>query len=271
VKAENIDVPLFPNDFRGQTSLEKSLVFVRSGRYSVEELARVNLTDTSCVISEPRTHEALLRERSTLIIVKNARLEFGRVLARFFGSASNGKPYRVGPITVQFRSRFEQASLGAGGKSPKVSIGSGVTAGPYTVIGGQGFGVETDYDGSLVRIPHLGGVEILGPAQIGSSVAIDRGTLGPTRIGRNAQIDNLVHIAHNVVIGDNVQIAAGAVVGGGSVIGNNSWVGPNATISNRVRVGQNCWIGIGSVVLSDLPDSSRVFGNPASPIARTEN
>lgn len=131
-------------------------------------------------------------------------------------------------------------------------------SGHNIVIGGIGFGIVNGE-----RIPHIGSVHIGTGVHIGSSVCIDRGTLGNTSIGAHTHIDNLVHIAHNAVIGQRCTIVAGAVIGGSVRLGDRVFVGMNASIKNKVTVGDGATIGMGAVVLHDVPAGATVVGNPA--------
>ena len=125
------------------------------------------------------------------------------------------------------------------------------------------FGFVRDDDGSLVSFPHYGGVIIGENVDIGKHVAIDRGYLGDTVIGDGTKVDNLVHIAHNVVIGKDTMIVAGTIIGGSVSIGNRCFIGIGAMIKNGVSIGDDATIGMGSVVLKDVPPGETWCGNPA--------
>ncbi len=144
----------------------------------------------------------------------------------------------------------------------KVRIGSNNT------IGGVGFGYEKDEQGNYSVIPHIGNVTIEEAAEIGNNTCIDRAVLGTTLISRNAKIDNLVHIAHGVVIGENSLIIANAMVAGSVRVGRNSWVAPSSSILNKVTVGNDVTIGMGAVVLKNVTDGEVVVGNPAKPLQK---
>ena len=88
-----------------------------------------------------------------------------------------------------------------------VHIGKRCVVQSGTVLGSDGFG-NTHEEGRWTRIPQLGGLIVGDDVQIGAGTAIDRGALGDTKIGNGVVIDNLVHIAHNVVIGEHTAIAA---------------------------------------------------------------
>ncbi|MBK7666197.1 MAG: hypothetical protein IPJ32_01965 [Sphingobacteriaceae bacterium] len=75
-------------------------------------------------------------------------------------------------------------------------------------------------------------------------------------------MDNLVHIAHNVKIGENSLIIANAMIGGSTIIGPGSWVGPSVSILNKVDIGKDCFLGMGTVVIRNTEESSVIVGNP---------
>ena len=132
-----------------------------------------------------------------------------------------------------------------------------------SVIGGPGFGYEVDDDGNRFRFPQLGGVHIGNFVEIGSNTCVDRGSLSNTIIEDYTKIDNLCHIAHNVKINKNAMIIACSEISGSCCIGENAWIGPNSSIRDWKNVGDSSFIGIGSVVIKNVPSKEVWMGNPA--------
>lgn len=145
----------------------------------------------------------------------------------------------------------------------QVLIGENCNIDPSAAIGRDGFGYEPDENGELIFFPHFGHVVIGNNVDIGAHSCIDRGTINDTVIEDGAKIDNLVHIGHNCIIGKNVSITPGVVLGGSVKIGEGTFIGMNATIKEHLTIGKNCVIGMGAVVLKDVPDNHTAFGNPA--------
>jgi UDP-3-O-[3-hydroxymyristoyl] glucosamine N-acyltransferase len=142
-------------------------------------------------------------------------------------------------------------------------IGNTVVIGSNCVIGGVGFGYEKDESGQYVFMPHLGNVIIHENVDIGNNTCIDRAVMGSTILGRNVKVDNLVHIAHGVVIGENSLIIANAMIAGSVTIGRNCWIAPSASILNQKKIGNNVTVGMSALVLKDINDDVTVMGNPA--------
>lgn len=130
-------------------------------------------------------------------------------------------------------------------------------------IGGDGFGFERLADGTPLRFTHLGGVEIGENVELGSLNSVARGTLSNTIIKNYVKTDNLVHIAHNCVIGEGVFITACAEFSGGVTVGKNAWIGPNSSIMQKISIGENALVGLGSVVTKSIEDNHIYAGNPA--------
>lgn len=147
-----------------------------------------------------------------------------------------------------------------------VKIGKNVIINAGAVIGAEGFGYEPDEDGTLTQFPQIGGVIIEDNVEIGANTCVDKGALGDTIIREGAKIDNLVHVAHNVVIGKNCRIICLVGIGGSVEIGDSSFVGISASIKNQKKIGRNVVVGMGAVVTKDIPDNTTVIGNPARPI-----
>ncbi|MBW2466978.1 MAG: UDP-3-O-(3-hydroxymyristoyl)glucosamine N-acyltransferase, partial [Deltaproteobacteria bacterium] len=105
------------------------------------------------------------------------------------------------------------------------TIGSKCIIHSGVVIGSDGFGFATDKNGSHVKWPHIGTVQIDDGVEIGANVTIDRGTFGKTHIMKGTRIDNLVQIGHNVKIGENSVIVAQVGIAGSASLGKNVVIG----------------------------------------------
>jgi UDP-3-O-[3-hydroxymyristoyl] glucosamine N-acyltransferase len=143
-------------------------------------------------------------------------------------------------------------------------IGNRVIIQPGAVIGGDGFGFAPRKDGTYKKIPQLGIVVIEDDVEIGSNTCIDRATMGETRIKRGTKLDNLVQVAHNVIVGENVVMAANAGVAGSSKIGNNVMIGGGVSITGHVTVADRISIAGGAGVSKSLTkEGETYFGYPA--------
>jgi UDP-3-O-[3-hydroxymyristoyl] glucosamine N-acyltransferase len=143
-------------------------------------------------------------------------------------------------------------------------IGNEVIIHAGTVIGSDGFGFVRD--GSVhVKIPQLGIVQIDDHVEIGANNCIDRAALGKTWIQRGVKTDNLVQIAHNVVIGEDTLLVAQAALGGSVSIGNQVVIGGQAAIRDHLRVQDRVMIGSQSGVAKSLGEGEIVSGSPAIP------
>jgi UDP-3-O-[3-hydroxymyristoyl] glucosamine N-acyltransferase len=135
------------------------------------------------------------------------------------------------------------------------------------VIGCDGFQLIRDQVGCNILVTHVGGVEIRKNVFVGNGSIISKSLFtDSTYIGKNTKIDNLVHISHNCVIGENCVLTAGTTLSGSVTIEDRVWIGPNSTILNKVVCKKQSTIGIGSVVLNNVEENSKVFGNPARKI-----
>lgn len=171
----------------------------------------------------------------------------------------------IGP-NVTFASR-EEVSVGPyasieGGPGYETRIGRDVVIGPGARIGQAGFGYEWTSDGWQFK-QHHHGIVIDDDVHIGANTCIDRGSWRETRISRGTRIDNLVHIAHNVYIDQCCCIVAQAEISGSVQLAAQVYVGPGAKIRERLIVGEGSIIGMGSVVVKDVPAGMVVAGVPA--------
>jgi UDP-3-O-[3-hydroxymyristoyl] glucosamine N-acyltransferase len=140
-------------------------------------------------------------------------------------------------------------------------IGNRVIIQSGAVIGGEGFGNARDGK-QWIRIPSQGAVIIGDDTEIGANATIDRGTLGSTIIGTGVKIDNLVMVAHNVVIGDNTAIAAQAGISGSTRIGNRVIIGGQAGFAGHIEIGDDAFIGAQSGVGKNVDKSGKMTGAP---------
>ncbi len=141
-------------------------------------------------------------------------------------------------------------------------IGNRVVIHSGAVIGSDGYGFIPEERG-IEKIPQVGIVVIEDEVEIGANVTIDRATIGETRIGRGTKIDNLVQIAHNVIIGENVLIAALCGIAGSARVGNGVMMGGQAGVSDHVDVGDRSVVAGRSGITKNIPPGSFVSGFPA--------
>lgn len=157
-----------------------------------------------------------------------------------------GKNVKIGPNSVIY---------------PRSIIEDNVSIGACSVIGCDAFENNFGEDG-LKEFIQSGGVLLKNASRIFSNTCIVRGTYGGfTEIGENSMVDNLVHIAHDAVIGKNVKVIACAEVSGRVNVGDRSTIGMNATILNGISIGAGSDVSLGAVVTKDVNDGQRVTGN----------
>ena len=144
---------------------------------------------------------------------------------------------------------------------PRVLLGARVVVHANAVIGSDGFGYAKEAE-VWVKVPQLGNVVLGDDVEIGAGTAIDRATLGSTRIGARTKIDNLCHVAHNVVLGADCAMAAGSMIAGSTVIGDRCVFGGQTGIGGHLGVAADVRLGGGSTVLKDVPEAGDYMGHP---------
>jgi UDP-3-O-[3-hydroxymyristoyl] glucosamine N-acyltransferase len=239
--------------------------------------------------------------RKTLIRVPNARIGFAKVLPLFFpepafaigihptaivpASAHIDATAHIGPYCVLGeRVRIGPRSVLQGGNHigadcrigqdvnlfPNVTlylnteVGNRVRIHSGTVIGSDGFGYVLD-NGMHRKVPQIGSVLICDDVEIGANVAIDRGALGPTVIGKGTKIDNLVQIAHNVTIGDHCIIVSQAGIAGSTKLGSYVLLGGQVGLAGHLKIGNRVSVAAQSGVMNNIPDGEKWIWTPAQP------
>jgi len=141
-------------------------------------------------------------------------------------------------------------------------IGSNVRIHSNTTIGGDAFYFNKRNEGYF-KLKSGGKVIIEDAVEIGCNCTIDKGVSGITRIGAGTKIDNLVQIAHGVVIGKNCLIAAQVGIAGKTIVGDNVKIWGQVGIIASIKIGDNVEIYAQSGVAKDLEANKKYFGSPA--------
>nr|Q3ARF9.1 RecName: Full=UDP-3-O-acylglucosamine N-acyltransferase [Chlorobium chlorochromatii CaD3] len=146
-------------------------------------------------------------------------------------------------------------------------IGNRVVIHSGAVIGADGFGFAPQQDGSYIKIPQIGIVEIGDDVEIGANTTIDRATLGSTVIESGVKLDNLVQVAHNCRIGAHTVIAAQAGVSGSTTLGNHCIVGGQVGFAGHIEVSDHIQVAAKAGVSKSFMQSGIALrGYPAQPM-----
>jgi len=218
----------------------------------------------------------------TIIQVTNPRLTFIRLLARYFPSkpqygihpsavvdekAKIGDRVYIGPLC-----NIEKCEIGNDSIieshayiHSQVKIGERVTIQPGVIIGAESIAYERNEDKELERFPQLGAVLIEDDVRIGANSVIGRGPLprSATVIGKGTKISSLVIVGHGVKIGKHCIIIGHTTLMGSVKIGDYTHISSHVCVKQGVTVGSSVLVGMGSAVLSDVPDNYVVVGTPA--------
>jgi UDP-3-O-[3-hydroxymyristoyl] glucosamine N-acyltransferase len=146
----------------------------------------------------------------------------------------------------------------------RVRIGNRVVIQPGAVIGADGFGFVPD-TGEYRKIPQIGTVVIEDDVEIGANTTIDRATMEETRVGAGTKLDNLIQVAHNVVIGKNCVIAAQTGISGSTRIGRDVRVAGQVGFVGHISVGDGAQVGAKSGVGRNIPSGGVFSGHYARP------
>lgn len=245
--------------------------------------------------------EDFASDTKVLIRVPDARLAFAKVLPLFFpeqpvtpgvhptavvaASARIGATTFVGPYCVigervrigdgcvleAFVFIGDDCKLGDNVRLfPHVTvyarseIGNRVRIHAGSVVGADGYGYVREGD-KHYKVPQVGNVVIQDDVEIGANVTIDRGALGSTVIGKGTKIDNLVQIAHNVVVGDNCLLVSQVGVAGSTRIGNNVTLAGQVGLAGHLNIGDGAVVAAKSGVMNHIPPGAHWAGIPARP------
>lgn len=272
---------------------EGDLTFIANKKY----LKKMKLTQASAILAPPQT----VAEGKNLIIVADPYASMGKLLMIFFpvehGHKGISKDAHIeeGAIVSPEANIFPAAFISRGAKIdkgvviyPGVYIGRDAAVGENSIIyanvtvyhsciigkrvilhsgvvvGADGFGFANPGKDNN-KIPQVGFVQIDDDVEIGANSTIDRATMGKTWIQRNVKIDNLVQIAHNVVIGENSAIAAQVGISGSTKLGKSVIIAGQTGIVGHISIGDNVMIGAASGIHKNIPSGQVGGGTPFMP------
>jgi UDP-3-O-[3-hydroxymyristoyl] glucosamine N-acyltransferase len=223
---------------------------------------------------------------SNIILVKNSNQSISKIINKFLihddlikyhddfsyvDGSYISKYSNIHPSSKIFQNSIIGKGVSIGKKSiiknnvviKNCIIGENVIISDNTTIGSTGFGFDLKYLGAKNLIPQVGIVVIDDNVHIGSNCTIDRAKIDYTFIGKNSCIDNMVHVAHNVIIHENACIAAQTGISGSTKIGKNLICGGQVGFAGHISVGDNVIVAAKSGVTKNIPDNSTIAGFPA--------
>lgn len=145
-------------------------------------------------------------------------------------------------------------------------VGRRVVLHSGVVLGSDGFGFE-NHGGRHVKIPQVGMVQVDDDVEIGANTTVDRARFGRTWIGEGTKIDNLVQIAHNVVIGKHCLIVAQVGISGSTRLGDHVTLAGQVGVAGHLEVGDGAIVSAQSGVSKSIEGSAMYMGSPAIPAA----
>ena len=265
--------------------MNNTMIFLNKNKNEyLEKLSEINESIIILLSTTKKERISKISNSNLIIFSNNPRLEYAKLLYKVLKETGH---YNRKNFTLKDGYYYgENVKIGENVIiEPFVRIGSNVEIGDNTivksgviinnnvkigrncyirensVIGGEGFGIETDIDGKTYRIPHIGGVEIGNFVEVGALTTVCSGTIERTLVKDYVKIDDHVHIAHNVVLEEGVLIVAGTVIGGSTRIGKNSYLGLGCVVKNKLTLGENSKVSMGAVVVTDVKDNETVTGN----------
>jgi len=234
-----------------------------------KDLETISKTNAGIVICQKQLKERLkqMTVKPTLILSKTPKYDFARVLQEFFvkekpsisshayigKNAKIGKDVDIHPGVVIYDNTI---------------IGDRVTVRANAVLGAEGLDYGKNTKGELKRIPHMSNLIIEDDVDIGSNTTVQKGMLRPTIVGKGTKIGPNCNIGHEVRIGKHCIITGMTMIAGATEIGDYTFIAPHSTIKNSIRIGNNVFVGIGSLVIHDVPDGTTVVGRPAIEIEK---
>lgn len=213
----------------------------------------------------PGIHPRAMVDPEAKVDASKVRVHAGAVI---MAGANIGDGSEIGPNAVI----GEHAQIGRDCRilanvtiAERCVLGDRVIIQPGAVIGSDGYGYEF-HEGRHVKIDQVGIVEIGNDVEIGANSTVDRARFGKTTIGEGCKIDNLVQIAHNVVVGNHCLIVSQSGLAGSCHLGDYVTVAAQAGVGGHVKIGPNSILASRTGVTADLPGGETYAGKPALPM-----
>ncbi len=286
--AKFIGLELFGNDIeiknvKSMSGIENNSI-TYAKKLDQDFVKKVNELSEVMVIADKSYKDKLT---CTCVLSDNPRLDFIKTIREFFSKNNVIKPIYESAVIEKGAKIGKNVSIGANCFISKdveigdetrihhnviilgaVRIGKRCVVKSGAVLGEEGFGFEYDDNKEPLHFPHIGEVIIGNNVFIGSNTTIERATMDATIVCDNVKIDDLVQIGHNSTIYDNTMIMAGTIICGGVLIGKNCWIAPNVSIKQKLKIGDNACVGLGSVVIRDVLSGATVAGVPAKELKK---
>ena len=194
----------------------------------------------------------------------SARLSPGCIIgpgARIGADARIGAGAVIGPgVEIGASTRIgARAAIGFSLIGERCEISAGA------ILGETGFGLAYE-NGEMLTLPHVGRVILDDEITLGANVTIDRGMFDDTHLKKGVRVDNLSHIAHNVVVGEYTVMAAFAGVSGSVRIGRGVQFGGRVGVADHLEVGDQARLAADCAIMRDVPAGETWAGSPAQPI-----
>jgi len=145
-------------------------------------------------------------------------------------------------------------------------IGKRVIIYSGAAIGSDGYGYATDKQGYHTKRPQVGIVQIDDDVEIGANSCVDRAAYGVTHIKSGSKIDNLVQIAHNVVVGENSLIVSQVGIAGSTTLGRNVVLGGQVAVADHVTLADGVMVAAQSGIHNNQKAGAQIGGSPTLPI-----
>jgi UDP-3-O-[3-hydroxymyristoyl] glucosamine N-acyltransferase len=131
------------------------------------------------------------------------------------------------------------------------------------VVGSDGFGFEPDAKGVNQKLPQIGNVVIEDDVEIGANTTVDRAMMGSTIVRRNAKIDNLVQVAHNVEVGESTFLCSQVGIAGSTKIGGHCILAGQVGVAGHIEITDNCIFGAQTGIAGSVRKAGMYQGSPA--------